>query len=91
MNDILSYTYLFHILSWKKFFLNDNLFLDTTEEPVDLLPDCARTPFGCCNDNYTAAHGPDMEGCCLVSPYGCCPNYITEAWGPNNQGNWLIN
>ncbi|XP_063603126.1 papilin-like [Penaeus indicus] len=53
----------------------------TTEIP----PDCFFTRFGCCSDNYTAAHGENGEGCCLSNEFGCCPDNIREAKGPFHQ------
>lgn len=47
---------------------------------------CELEPFGCCNDNMTAAHGPNKEGCCLNTAYGCCPDNILAASGPNLEG-----
>lgn len=61
--------------------------LVTTSTTTEIPPDCIQSPFGCCPDNYTAAHGLDNEGCCLSSPFGCCPDHITDAQGPNFQGN----
>ncbi|XP_066977996.1 papilin isoform X17 [Macrobrachium rosenbergii] len=63
----------------------------TTEQGVmtpstGIPPDCTYTPYGCCPDQYTAAHGENNEGCCLSSAFGCCPDHITEAKGPNFQG-----
>ncbi|XP_064108154.1 papilin-like isoform X7 [Macrobrachium nipponense] len=63
----------------------------TTEQGVTtpstvIPPDCTYTPYGCCPDQYTAAHGENNEGCCLSSAFGCCPDHITEAKGPNFQG-----
>jgi len=56
----------------------------------DILPEClsacAKEQFGCCDDNITAAHGPNKEGCCLSSQYGCCPDNIVPANGPSLQG-----
>lgn len=49
-------------------------------------PPCAKEQFGCCDDNTTAAHGPNKEGCCLDTQYGCCPDNIVKAKGPNLQG-----
>ncbi|XP_042237860.1 papilin-like isoform X4 [Homarus americanus] len=54
----------------------------TTELP----PDCVYSSFGCCPDNFTSAHGENMEGCCLSSAFGCCPDHITDAKGPHLQG-----
>ncbi|XP_063871697.1 papilin-like isoform X6 [Scylla paramamosain] len=60
--------------------------ISTTTTTTELPPECLNSSYGCCPDNYTAAHGPNMEGCCLSSPFGCCPDHITEAYGPNLQG-----
>ncbi|XP_068234682.1 papilin isoform X9 [Palaemon carinicauda] len=51
-----------------------------------LPPDCTYSSYGCCPDQYTAAHGENNEGCCLSSAFGCCPDHITEARGPHFQG-----
>lgn len=53
---------------------------------LECLPACAKEQFGCCDDNTTAAHGPNKEGCCLYSQYGCCPDNIVPANGPSLQG-----
>lgn len=50
------------------------------------MPSCANEQFGCCDDNTTAAHGPNKEGCCLYTQYGCCPDNILPANGSNLQG-----
>lgn len=55
---------------------------------VECLPACAKEQFGCCDDNTTAAHGPNKEGCCLYSQYGCCPDNIVPANGPSLQGKY---
>nr|XP_045610870.1 papilin-like [Procambarus clarkii] len=58
----------------------------TTSTTTELPPDCVYSTFHCCPDNYTAAHGPNNEGCCLSSAFGCCPDHIADAQGPNFQG-----
>ncbi|XP_069951755.1 papilin isoform X1 [Cherax quadricarinatus] len=58
----------------------------TTSTTTEIPPDCIFSSFGCCPDNYTAAHGRNDEGCCLSSAFGCCPDDITDAQGPNFQG-----
>lgn len=60
--------------------------LTSTSTTTELPPDCLTSSYGCCPDEYTAAHGPNDEGCCLSSPFGCCPDHITESQGPNLQG-----
>jgi len=57
---------------------------------LECLSACAKTQFGCCDDNTTAAHGPNKEGCCLYSQYGCCPDNIVPANGPSLQGIFKI-
>lgn len=57
-----------------------------TTTTTELPPECLKSTYGCCPDNYTASHGPNDEGCCLSSLFGCCPDHITEAQGPNLQG-----
>ncbi|XP_076032052.1 proteoglycan-like sulfated glycoprotein papilin isoform X2 [Oratosquilla oratoria] len=57
-----------------------------TSTTTEIPPDCTHSTFGCCNDQYTAAHGPNFEGCCLSSAFGCCPDHLTEARGPNFEG-----
>lgn len=54
------------------------------------MPPCTKEQFGCCDDNKTAAHGPNKEGCCLYSQYGCCPDNIVPANGPSLQGIFQI-
>lgn len=53
---------------------------------LECMPACAKEQFGCCDDNVTAAHGPNKEGCCLYSQYGCCPDNIIPANGTSLQG-----
>lgn len=48
--------------------------------------ECVNDPYGCCDDNATAAHGPNKEGCCLNTAYGCCPDNILPAQGANLEG-----
>nr|XP_053656343.1 brefeldin A-inhibited guanine nucleotide-exchange protein 3-like [Cherax quadricarinatus] len=57
----------------------------TTSTTTEIPPDCIFSSFGCCPDNYTAAHGRNDEGCCLSSAFGCCPDDITDAQGPSFQ------
>lgn len=57
---------------------------------LECLSACAKEQFGCCDDNTTAAHGPNKEGCCLYSQYGCCPDNIVPANGPSLQGIFKI-
>lgn len=57
---------------------------------LECLSACSKEQFGCCDDNTTAAHGPNKEGCCLYSQYGCCPDNIVPANGPSLQGIFKI-
>ncbi|XP_045125730.1 papilin-like isoform X4 [Portunus trituberculatus] len=66
--------------------LTTSISTTSTTTTTELPPECLKSSYGCCPDNYTAAHGPNKEGCCLSSPFGCCPDHITEAHGPNLQG-----
>lgn len=47
---------------------------------------CSESPFGCCEDKETPAHGPNKEGCCLLEKFGCCPDNILPAQGPSLEG-----
>ncbi|KAF9413440.1 hypothetical protein HW555_008332, partial [Spodoptera exigua] len=47
---------------------------------------CSTSPHGCCEDNKTAAHGPNYEGCCLLQTFGCCPDNRKPAEGPHFEG-----
>lgn len=47
---------------------------------------CSESPYGCCEDGVTPAHGYNREGCCLKSPFGCCPDNIAPAQGANLEG-----
>lgn len=49
-------------------------------------PCSSDSPYGCCDDNVTPAHGPFKEGCCLNTSFGCCPDNIAAATGPNFEG-----
>lgn len=44
--------------------------------------------FGCCEDNSTAATGPEGQGCqeCEKSEFGCCLDGFTPATGENYTG-----
>jgi hypothetical protein len=47
--------------------------------------------YGCCDDDLTAAGGPNKEGCpeivnCELSKYGCCPDGFTATGGKRPNG-----
>ncbi|XP_063602006.1 papilin-like [Penaeus indicus] len=58
----------------------------STPPPPETPPDCVSSPFGCCADARTAAHGEHGEGCCLSAEFGCCPDNLGVAAGPAFQG-----
>uniref|UniRef100_A0A3P9HHH2 Papilin b, proteoglycan-like sulfated glycoprotein n=1 Tax=Oryzias latipes TaxID=8090 RepID=A0A3P9HHH2_ORYLA len=53
-------------------------------------PDCAQSVHGCCPDGYSAATGPENEGCpaedCSFSRFGCCRDGVTAAEGDGQLG-----
>ena len=49
--------------------------------------DCSASENGCCPDQFTAASGPEGQGCdCAGSEFGCCPDGETAASGPSFDG-----
>ncbi|KAH9633689.1 hypothetical protein HF086_009023 [Spodoptera exigua] len=64
-----------------------SLAMDTLAEETDSDGSpCSTSPHGCCEDNKTAAHGPNYEGCCLLQTFGCCPDNRKPAEGPHFEG-----
>lgn len=56
------------------------------ESTLTTLSSCVDSEFGCCEDNETAASGPNGEGChpkvepvvnCTESKFGCCDDGVT--------------
>ena len=54
---------------------------------------CASTQYGCCEDEFTAASGPNYEGCkppivggCAGTRWGCCRDGKNSASGPDLIG-----
>uniref|UniRef100_A0A8C2YQ89 Agrin n=1 Tax=Chinchilla lanigera TaxID=34839 RepID=A0A8C2YQ89_CHILA len=52
--------------------------------PPVVLPHCAQTPYGCCQDNVTAARGVGLAGCpstCQCNPHGSYSGTCDPATG----------